>query len=111
MKSRKRSIQLHFMVNEQENEQIRQKMALHGISNMGAFLRKMSIDGYVINLDLPEMKEMISLLRRCSNNLNQYAKRAHETGSIYAADIEDLSQQLSGLWGVARNILTALGKL
>lgn len=111
MPNRRRNIQLHFMVNEREKEQIRQKMALYGTSNMGAFLRKMAIDGYVIKLDLSDVKELVSLLRRCSNNLNQYTKRVHETGSIYAADIEHLSQQLDGIWATARNILAALGKL
>ena len=94
MPNRRRNIQLHFMVNAQESEQIRQKMALYETTNMGAFLRKMAIDGYVIKLDLSDAKELISLLRRCSNNLNQYTKRAHETGSVYAADIEHLSHQL-----------------
>lgn len=111
MKNRLRNIQLHFMVNEQEKELIQQKMEQHGIKNMGAFLRKMAIDGYVVNLDLSDVRELVSLLRRCSNNLNQYTKRAHETGSIYAADVEDLSRQLDGLWDAARKILASLGKL
>ncbi len=110
MANRTRSIQLHFMVNEREREQIRQKMAQLGTINMGAYLRKMAIDGYAIHLDLSDVRELVSLLRRCSNNLNQYTKRAHETGSIYAADIEDLSRKLDGIWSEARKILIALAK-
>ncbi|HCA29773.1 MAG TPA: plasmid mobilization relaxosome protein MobC, partial [Ruminococcaceae bacterium] len=60
--------------------------------NMAAYLRKISIDGYVIRLELPELKEMVSLLRRSSNNLNQLTKRVHETGRVYDADLEDIVQ-------------------
>ena len=78
---------------------------------MSAYLRKMAIDGYVLRLDLPELKEMVSLLRRCSNNLNQIAKRANETGRIYTEDLEDLTEQLDRLWESARQIMTALAKV
>ena len=46
MANRKRSIQLHFMVSERERELIEQKMAQMGTRNMGAYLRKMAVDGY-----------------------------------------------------------------
>jgi len=55
-------------------------MAQYETRNMGAYLRKMAIDGYVVRLDLNDVTQMVSLLRRSSNNLNQYAKRAHQTG-------------------------------
>ena len=57
------------------------------------------------------MRELVSLLRYCSNNLNQYAKRANETGSIYAADIEDLRVRLDEIWDRAGGLLTALSKI
>ena len=111
MAGRKRDIQLHFMVNEKEKELITNRMDEFGISNMGAFLRKMAIDGYVIHLDLPEVHEMLSLLRRCSNNLNQLTKRAPETGNLYASDLEDLLRQFDEIWAVARNILSELNRI
>ena len=86
----KRDRDVHFLASKEEVERIHQKMDELGIRSMGAYLRKMALDGYCINLDLQDVKEMVSLLRRCSNNLNQYAKRANETGSIYQADINDL---------------------
>ena len=61
-----------------------------GIISISAYLRKMAIDGYVIKLELPELKEMISLLRRSSNNLNQIAKRVNSTDRIYAEDMEEI---------------------
>ena len=77
---------------------------------MGAYLRKMAIDGYVLRLDLLELREMISLLRRCSGNLNQIAKRANESGRIYEMDLEEIQEQLDGLWNTAREILLTLSK-
>ena len=71
-------------------DRIREKMDEAGIRNMSAYVRKMALDGICVKLDLEDVRELSVLLRRCSNNLNQYAKRANETGSIYAADIADL---------------------
>jgi hypothetical protein len=73
-------------------------MAELGITNLSAYLRKMAVDGYIIHLDMSEIQEMIRLLRICSNNLNQYARRANETGSVYSADVDDLRTRLDSLW-------------
>ena len=111
MANRNRQIQLKFRVTPQEREMIEQKMAQLGTKNMAAYLRKISIDGYVIRLELPELKEMISLLRRSSNNLNQLTKRVHETGRVYDADLEDIVQNQERLWQVANDIVSELAKL
>ena len=111
MANRKRSVQLHFMVTEREKALIQEKMVQMGTRNMGAYLRKMAIDGYVVRLDLSGVGELVSLLRRCSNNLNQLTHRAHETGSFYEADIEDLHQNYDRLWGMAGKILTELSEI
>lgn len=78
MAKRKRDIQLKFRVTPQEREMIETKMAQFGTTNMAAYLRKMAIDGYVVKLDLPELRELVTLLRYSSNNLNQLTRRAHE---------------------------------
>ena len=105
-----REVQIKFRMTRQERELLEEKMALAGTTNMGAYLRKMAIDGYVLRLDLPELREMISLLRRCSGNLNQIAKRANESGRIYETDLEEIQEQLDGLWNTARAILLALSE-
>ena len=64
----------------------------------------------MIRLDLPEIREMISLLRRCSNNLNQIAKRANETGRVYDTDLEEIQEQLDELWVTARQTLLLLSE-
>ena len=108
---RTRSIHLHFAVNKLENDIIRERMEASGVVSLGAYLRRAAIQSYFINIDLSDVREMVSLLRRCSNNLNQYVKRAHETGSIYAADIEDLRRQYDSLWDAANGILAGLAKI
>ena len=95
----------------EELQAIHQKMEQFGTTNFSAFVRKMAIDGYVVKLELPELKEMVSLLRYSSNNLNQLTKRVHETGRIYDADLEDLRKNQEQLWDAARDILDSLARL
>ena len=109
--NRKREVQVNFRVSPQELEMIEQKMAQLGTSNREAYLRKMALDGYVVNLELLELKELVSLMRYSSNNLNQLTRRVHETGRIYDADLEDISQRQEQLWAGVREILTRLAKL
>ena len=109
--NRKREVQVNFRVSPQELEMIEQKMAQLGTSNREAYLRKMALDGYVVKLELPELKELVSLMRYSSNNLNQLTRRVHETGPIYDADLEDISQRQEQLWAGVREILTRLAKL
>ena len=111
MAKRKREIQLKFRVTPEEQALIHQKMEQYGTENMAAYLRKMAIDGYVVRLDLPELRELVSLLRRSSNNLNQLTRRVHETGRFYDADLEDLRQNYDQLWEAARHVLTGLSKI
>ena len=103
-----RTKRIHFLVSPAEEAQIHQKMNELGIRNRNAYLRKMALDGYCIKLDLQDVKELVSLLRRCSNNLNQYAKRANETGNIYAADVNDLQERLDEIWTEMKEVLVHL---
>lgn len=108
---RKREVQLNFRVSPEELALIEQKMAQLGTKNREAYLRKMALDGYVVRLELPELKELVSLMRYSSNNLNQLARRAHETGRIYDADLEDISRRQEALWDGVHQVLTQLAKL
>ena len=101
----KRNRQMHFRLTASEMERVEAKMEELGIKSLCAYLRKMALDGYCVKLDLQDVKELVSLLRRCSNNLNQYA---NETGSIYAADIEDLRVRLDEIWDGVKEILKRL---
>ena len=108
---RKREVQLNFRVSPEELALIEQKMAQLGTTNREAYLRKMALDGYVVRLELPELKELVSLIRYPSNNLTQRARRAHETGRIYDADLEDISRRQEALWDGVHQVLTQLAKL
>ncbi len=111
MAKRQREVQLKFRVSPEERDVIEQKMAQLGTTNMAAYLRKMALDGYVVNLELPELREMVSLLRRSSSNLNQLTRRVHETGRFYDADLDELRQSYDGLWDAAQKILLSLANL
>lgn len=106
-----RTKRIHFLVSPAEEAQIHHKMNELGIRNRNAYLRKMALDGYCIKLDLQDVKELVSLLRRCSNNLNQYAKRANETGNIYAADVNDLQERLDEIWTEMKEVLVHLSSI
>ena len=99
------------VVTPEERAMIEAKMAQLGTTNMGAYLRKMAIDGYVVKLDLPELRELVSLLRYSSNNLNQLTRRVHETGRVYAADMEDILQNQERIWQAASGILSRLAAI
>ncbi len=101
----------HLHLKPKEVKLIKSRMEEAGIRKMGAYIRKMAIDGFVINLDLSDVKELVRLLRYCSNNLNQYAKKANETGSIYKADIEDIKRRQERLWSMAADIMTRLSAI
>ena len=102
---------VYFVMTGDEYERMRRKMEEIGIRNQSSYLRKMALDGYCVNLDLRDVKEVVSLLRYCSNNLNQYAKRANETGSIYAEDIQDLKQRQLEIWEATKEILARLATI
>lgn len=95
----------------EELQAIQKKMEQFGTTNFSAFVRKMAIDGYVVKLELPELKELVSLLRYSSNNLNQLTRRVHESGRIYDADLEDIQQNQERLWSATQEILDKLSKL
>jgi SepF-like predicted cell division protein (DUF552 family) len=98
-------------VSEEELEQIRDRMDVYGTTNMSAFIRKMAIDGYVVKLDLPELKEMTRLLSSYSNNLNQIARRVNATGNVYSSDLEEIRQNQESMWQAADKIIRALAKI
>ncbi len=111
MAKRNRDVMIRFRVTPEERGLIEAKMAQLGTSNMAAYLRKMAIDGYVVRLDLPELREMVSLLRRTSNNVNQIAKRINETRRFYGEDVEEILRNQARLWDAANEIITALAKI
>ena len=111
MANRTRPNQILFFVSDDEKRIIKGKMKQLGTKNMGAYLRKMAVDGYVVRVDMTEFKELASLLRNCSNNLNQIAKRVNSTGHLYEEDIADLKTRYGELWGAFGSLLSKLEDL
>ena len=109
--SEMRNRMIHFVMSDKEYARMSKKIKTLGIRNYSSYLRKMALDGYCIQLDIPEIKKMISLLGRCSNNLNQYARKANQTGSIYWADIQNLKERLNEIYDMAEKILVRLNAL
>lgn len=108
---REKDQMLHFRVSKAELNAIREKMQELGTHNMAAYLRKMALDGYCIRLDLGDLKKVVSLMRYASNNLNQYAKKANETGSIYLEDIQDLKIRFEQIWSEVKEIHIRLASI
>ena len=109
--NRKRTVRFEIKATEEEATLIRERMKTCGINCMSAYMRKMAIDGYYINMDLSDIKELIFLLRNATNNLNQIAKRVNESGSFYGSDISDMQNRYETLWEETRKILAKLSAI
>ena len=94
-----------------EKNRIYEKMLGMGIRSLSAYIRKMALDGYCLHLDLKELQRMAYLLQMCSNNLNQYAKKANETGGIYLEDIQDLKIRFEQIWSELKEIHIRLASI
>ena len=106
--NRVRKIQLNFRVTEQERRMIEERMQELGTTNREAYLRKIAIDGMIVKLEVQELKEIVSLMRRTSNNVNQIARRLNETGRIYEVDIADVQKQQEQLWNTLNRLMTQI---
>ena len=111
MAHRLRERKLYFYLSDDELARLNEKTRELGIVNRSNYIRKMILDGYVVHLDLQAIREMVSHLRRMSNNLNQYAKVANSTGSIYAGDIRDLQMRHDELWQMMKKILKQIAEV
>ena len=108
MVNRQRNIQLKIWLTEEERRLIDEKMKLLPTSQIGAYIRKMAIDGYIIYTDTANIKEMNKELRAIGRNINQIAKRVNSTGDIYRGDITELRERLGEIWQLQRSILSTL---
>jgi len=107
---RRRDIPLFVWLSQEERDEIERRMSEAGIRNMSAYVRKMTLDGYVLHVDLSPVQELVSLQRRCSNNLNQVAVHAHTYG-IYEHEIKSLQKDYAALWEPLSGLLAQLGKI
>lgn len=98
MKNRTRPARIEFRVTEQERQLIQKKMEQLGTKNMGAYLRKMVIDGYIIKVDYTEQKKLAAAISRVAGNINQICRRINQTGHFYEDDIVELKAKQCEIW-------------
>ena len=98
-------------VSPSDKQRIRMKMEELGIRNMSAYIRKMALDGYVLHVDLAPVKELVSLQRRCANNLNQAAIHANSYGGFYPDELKQLQKDYADLWGPLSDLLAQLSAI
>ena len=108
MANRKRKIVLRCPVTEEERKLIEQKMAQIPTKQIGAYLRKMAIDGYIIHTDTSNIKEFTKELQAIGRNIHQITERANFTGNVYSEDIEEIKERLDEIWQLQRRILLSL---
>lgn len=111
MENRKREHRIFFRVSEQELKIISERMKLTGMQNREAFLRKISLDGYILNIDLSDLKKIVILMSNVSNNLNQIAKRVNISENIYKNDIKELQSNYEKLFITLKETLNKLLEL
>ena len=108
---RARDIPLYVRVSQVEYDLIQERMSEAGIKNMAAFVRKMALNGYVLHVDLSPVKELVSLQRRCSNNLNQIAVNVNTYGGIYPQELTALQRDYSALWNPLSDLIKQLADI
>ena len=109
--NRARDIPLYVRVSQAEYDLIQERMAEAGTANMAAFVRKLALNGYVLHVDLSPVKELVSLQRRCSNNLNQIAARVNTYGGIDSPEIAALQKDYAALWIPLSDLIKQLAEL
>ena len=102
---------IFFKVSEEDRKLIEQRMGLAGIRNMSAYIRKMCIDGYFVQLQIPELTECAKLLRFTSNNVNQIARRVNSGGGVYPDKVDEITTKLAEASRLFGNILEQLSKI
>lgn len=111
MANRKRPIRVKTYLTEKELQKIHKRMAQMGTTNREAYMRKMAIDGYVVRLEIPELKEYVALQRVYSRRFNEIAKRVNETGRIYPEDISEMKEMVGKLKEQMDLVLAEVNKL
>ena len=103
MSKRKRTVQILFCVTPEEKKLIRRKMIESKTKNMGAYLRKMAIDGYIVNTDTTPLKKQYEEMHKIGVNINQIAKKVNTTGDLYPEETKELKEMVKELWHILRS--------
>lgn len=110
-KKRIRNTLIRIWLSPDEQAKIQERMANVGIRNLSAYMRKMALNGYVLHVDLAPVKEIVSLQRRCANNLNQITVQANSNGGVYPDEIKALQRDYADLWEPLSELLERLSEV
>jgi len=108
---RTRDIPKLVYFSQEELDRIQERMTEAGTINMCAFIRKMALNGYVLHVDLSPVRDLVSLQRRCANNLNQIAVNANTYGGIYPEEITALQKDYAALWEPLAGLIKQLAEV
>ena len=108
---RTRDIRVDLHISKDEYNLIQERMTEAGTTNMSAFIRKMSLNGYVLHVDLSPVKELVSLQKRCSNNMNQIAVNVNTFGGIQSQEITALQNDYKSLWKPLSDLIKQLAEI
>ena len=111
MANRKRPVRVKTYLTEEELQMVHKRMARMGTTNREAYMRKMAIDGYVVRLELPELKEYVALQRVYSKRFNEIAKRVNETDRLYPEDVAEMKEMVDKLKEQMNLVLAEINKL
>ena len=111
MANRKRSVRVKTYLTEEELQMVHKRMAQMGTTNREAYMRKMAIDGYVVRLELPELKEYVAMQRVHSKRFNEIAKRVNETGRLYPEDVAEMKEMIGKSTAQMDLVLAQVNKL
>lgn len=103
MAKRTRPIRIEFCVSENEHRLIKAKMEQLGTKNMGAYLRKMAIDGYIIKVDYTQQKKLAAAVSRAATNINHVCRRINSTGHFYDDDVAELKERQKEIWQLLKS--------
>ena len=103
MAKRTRPIRIEFCVSENEHRLIKAKMEQLGTNNMGAYLRKMAIDGYIIKVDYSQQKKLAAAVSRAATNINHVCRRINSTGHFYEDDVAELKERQKEIWQLLKS--------
>jgi len=107
-KNLERPIQIKFYVSEHERDFIQKKMAIAKTKNQSAYIRKMAVDGYILNVDFTEFRELFANVGRIAGSVNQIAKRVNSTGNVYSEDVADLKERQEEVWRLLKSMQSKL---
>ena len=99
---RLRDKQLNIRVTEYEYQLILERMKQSGSASLREFVVDSATNGFLINVDYSDIKDLAYEINRIGNNINQIAHKINSEGSIYKTEIEEVQDNVDKIWKILR---------